>query len=430
MTARAARRAVVLLITLAAVQCSSSPSMTAVAPDDGSVAAARSGAGRGGPRERRAWRGAGVPAIQEMIARIEGPQSPNGQRFDGLTLAQVMEKVEVPGVSVAVIKDFQVHWAKGYGTADVTAGTPVTVDTLFQAASISKPVAAMAVLRLVQDGKLSLDVDVNSLLKSWTLPASEHTRDRPVTLRALLSHTSGLGDGFGFPGYRPGDPVPSVVQILNGEKPSNTGKVLMERPPFTAMKYSGGGVTLVQLVVTDTTGRQFPELVKSLVLDPIGMSNSGYDQPLPPDRDRLAARAHSRQGTAMDVKWHVYPELEAAGLWTTPGDLARLAIELQKALMGKSTRVLNETTARQMVTPVGIGDYAVGFSIRKIGEGWYFSHGGSNWGFQCELIAHRLKGYGVAIMTNADSGGVVVNEIRNRVAAAYGWDSLDKPVPR
>ena len=420
MTAFAARRAVLLVITfllvvtLAGLQFSSSQLTSTAAQDDGSVAA---------------WRGAGVPAIQEMMARIEGP-SPTGQRFEGLTLAQVMEKVAVPGVSVAVIKDFQIHWAKGYGTADVTSGAPVTVDTLFQAASISKPVAAMAVLRLVQDGKLSLDADVNSLLKSWKLPAGEHTRDRPVTLRALLSHTSGLGDGFGFPGYRPGDPLPSVVQILNGEKPSNTGKVLMERPPFTAMKYSGGGVTLVQLVVTDTTGRQFPELMKSLVLDPIGMSNSAFDQPLLPDRERLAARAHSSSGTARDVKWHVYPELQAAGLWTTPGDLARLAIELQKALLGKSSRVLNETTARQMVTPVGVGDFAVGFSIRKIGEGWYFSHGGGNWGFRCELIAHRLKGYGVAVMTNADSGGAVLNEIRDRVAAAYGWDTLDKPVPR
>ncbi len=421
MTAFAARRAVLLVITLllvstlAALQFSSSQLSSTAAQDDGSVAAGR---------------GAGVPAIQEMMARIEGPAPLNGQRFEGLTLAQVMEKVAVPGVSVAVIKDFQVHWAKGYGTADVTSGAPVTVDTLFQAASISKPVAAMAVLRLVQDGKLTLDADVNSLLKSWKLPAGEHTRDRPVTLRALLSHTSGLGDGFGFPGYRPGDPLPSVVQILNGEKPSNTGKVLMERPPFTAMKYSGGGVTMVQLVVTDTTGRQFPEVMKSLVLDPIGMSNSGFDQPLPPDRERLAARAHSSGGTARDAKWHVYPELQAAGLWTTPGDLARLAIELQKALLGKSSRVLNETTARQMVTPVGVGDFAVGFSIRKIGEGWYFSHGGGNWGFRCELIAHRLKGYGVAIMTNADSGGAVLNEIRDRVAAAYRWDTLDKPVPR
>jgi CubicO group peptidase (beta-lactamase class C family) len=370
------------------------------------------------------------PSIAAMMARIEGVQVPNRQGYDGFTLAQLMEKARVPGVSIAVIKDFQIHWAKGYGQADVSAGTPVTTETLFQAASISKPVAAMGVLRLVQEGKMSLDADINRYLKSWKLEAGQYTRDRPVTLRSLLSHTSGLGDGFGFPGYHPKDPLPTVVQILNGEKPSNTGRVLMERPPLTAVKYSGGGVTIVQLALTDTTGRAFPELLKSLVLDPIGMSNSGYDQPLTPERDRAGARAHSGRGTAMDAKWHIYPELEAAGLWTTPTDLARFAIEVQKALDGTSTRVLSKTTATEMVTPVGVGGFAIGFELRKTGEGWYFAHGGSNWGFQCDLTAHRLKGYGVAIMTNADSGGVVLNELRNRVAAAYDWDSLDKPLPR
>ena len=365
-----------------------------------------------------------------MMTRIEGRQVPDRQGFDGFTLEQLMEKLRVPGVSVAVIKDFEIHWAKGYGTSDVTTGAPVTPDTIFQAASISKPTAALGVMRLVQDGKMSLDAEINTLLKSWKLPASEHTRDRPVTLRALLSHTSGLGDGFGFPGYPPNAPLPSVVQILNGEKPSNTGKVLLDRPPFTAYKYSGGGVTIVQLAVTDTTGRAFHEVMKSLVLDPIGMRHSAFEQPLSAERDSTAARAHSGGGAAMDAKWHVYPELQAAGLWTTPSDLARLAIELQRTLQGQSTRVLSLASAREMITPVGVGDFAVGFGLRKLGEGWYFGHGGSNWGFQCDLVAHVRKGYGVAIMTNADSGGVVVNEIRNRVAAAYNWDSLDKPVPR
>jgi len=370
----------------------------------------------------------GSPAA--MMARIEAKQVPDRQGFDGLTLAQLMERMRVPGVSIAVIKDFEIHWAKGYGIADVTAGAPVTPDTMFQAASISKPTAAMGVMRLVQDGRLSLDADVNTYLKSWKLPASEHTRARPVTLRSLLSHTSGLGDGFGFPGYNPQVPLPTTVQILDGEKPSNTGKVLMERPPFTAFKYSGGGVTVVQLAVTDSTGEAFPALMKRLVLDPIGMRNSGFEQPLSPERDRAAARAHNGRGAAMDAKWHVYPELEAAGLWTTPSDLARLAIELQNALQAKSTRVLNATSARDMVTPVGVGDFAVGFGLQKLAEGWYFSHGGSNWGFQCNMMAHVRKGYGLAIMTNADSGGPLINEIRNRVAAAYDWDSLDKPVPR
>ena len=189
-----------------------------------------------------------------MMARIEAKQVPDRQGFDGLTLAQLMERMRVPGVSIAVIKDFEIHWAKGYGIADVTAGAPVTPDTIFQAASISKPTAAMGVMRLVQDGRMSLDADVNTYLKSWKLPASEHTRDRPVTLRSLLSHTSGLGDGFGFPGYHPQAPLPTVVQILDGEKPSNTGKVLMERRRSRPTEYSGGGVTVVQLAVTDVDG--------------------------------------------------------------------------------------------------------------------------------------------------------------------------------
>jgi CubicO group peptidase (beta-lactamase class C family) len=365
-----------------------------------------------------------------MMARIESAQTPNRQGLDGYTLRQVMERFRVPGVSVAVMKDFEIHWAKGYGVADVEAGAPVEINTLFQAASISKPVAAIAVVRAVQDGRFALDDDVNTILKSWKVPESEFTRGRPVTPRALLSHTSGLGDGFGFPGYHPSAPRPTVVEILNGSKPSNVGAVLMERPPFTAFKYSGGGVTVMQLAMMDTFREPYPDLLERLVLGPIGMRDSAYEQPLSSERDKHAARAHSGGGRAMDTKWHVYPELAAAGLWTTPTDLAKFAIEIQKTALGRSSKVLTQASVREMLSPVGVGDYAVGLAVTKMGQGWYFGHGGSNWGFQCDLIAHRLKGYGVAIMTNSDSGRPVIDEIRSRVAAAYGWDSLDKPVLR
>jgi CubicO group peptidase (beta-lactamase class C family) len=365
-----------------------------------------------------------------MMARIEGAQSPNRQGLDPLTLQQLMERFHVPGVSVAVIRNFEVHWAKGYGVADVESGVRVDADALFQAASISKPVTAMAALRAVQDGRFSLDADINTILKSWKLPTGELTRRQPVTPRALMSHTSGLGDGFGFPGYHPSAARPTIVEILNGSKPSNVGPVLMEREPFSAAKYSGGGVTLMQLALMDALAKPFPEIMQSLVLGPIGMTHSAFEQPLSPERDRHATRAHNGGGRAMDTKWHVYPELAAAGLWTTPTDLAKFAIEIQRASLGRSGRVLNQSTVREMLTPVGVGDYAVGLAITKKGEGWYFAHGGSNWGFQCDLLAHRLKGYGVAIMTNSDSGRPVINAIEDRVAAAYGWDSLDKPVLR
>jgi len=246
----------------------------------------------------------------------------------------------------------------------------------------------------------------------------------------LTSHTSGLGDGFGFPGYEPSAPRPTVVQILGGHELSNVGKLFMERPPMTLMEYSGGGVTLMQQALADARKRPFADVMRDTVLGPIGMTRSSYEQPISPDNDRNAARAHSREGKARGAKWHVYPEQAAAGLWTTPADLARFAIEVQKSAIGKSNRVLSRPMVQEMLSPVGVGDYAVGFRIAKMGQGWYFQHGGSNWGFQCTLLAHKVKGYGLAIMTNADSGGPLMAELSRRIQAAYEWDSLAQPAPR
>jgi CubicO group peptidase (beta-lactamase class C family) len=225
-------------------------------------------------------------------------------------------------------------------------------------------------------------------------------------------------------------PVPTLTQILNGEPPSNVRAVLLGRPPLTAFKYSGGGFTLMQLLLSDATKRPFPEVMQEWVLKPIGMTSSAYEQPLSADRDRRAARAHDRMGNAREAKWHVYPELAAAGLWTTAPDLARFGIELQKSIQGRSNRVISRATAIEMATPVGVGPFGLGISISKDGEGWYLEHGGSNWGFQCALIVHKLKGYGFAAMTNSDSGGRLLAELKQRVAAAYKWDSLDKPLRR
>jgi len=288
----------------------------------------------------------------------------------------------------------------------------------------------MAVLKAAQDGKFSMDDDINTILTSWKLPESPFTKDQPVTPRMLTSHTSGLGDGFGFPGYDPSDPRPTTVQILKGDKPSNVGPVLLARPPMTAFHYSGGGVTIMQLALTDVIGRPYSEILQEYVLRPIGMTQSAFEQPLSPERDKNAARAHDGKGQAMGAKWHVYAELAAAGLWTTPTDLAKFAIEVQKSLRGEANNVLSQTMIKEMLSPVGVGDYAVGFSVSKEGQGWYFSHGGGNWGFRCLLVAHKVKGYGFAIMTNAENGGVVRDELKERIERAYGYDSLHKPLSR
>jgi CubicO group peptidase (beta-lactamase class C family) len=349
---------------------------------------------------------------------------------DAAAMRQLLEKFNVPGVSIAIIKDFKIETALAYGVADAETGAKVTPTTMFQAASISKPVAAMASLKAVQDGKFSLDQDVNTILKSWKLPMGQFANGPPVTPRMLMSHTSGTGDAFGFPGYSPGAPLPTTAQILDGAQPSNLRAVRLERAPMTGFEYSGGAVIIQQLALMDAFGRPFEQIARESVLVPIGMTNSTYEQPLPPARQAQAARAHNPQGQRGADPWHVYPEQAAAGLWTTPTDLAKFAIEVQLAVQGRSMKVLSQAMAREMITPVGIGPFAVGFQISKLGEGWYFEHSGSNFGFQCDLVAHRIKGYGAAIMTNGARGGALIQQLRQIIARQYGWDMLDKPIPR
>jgi CubicO group peptidase (beta-lactamase class C family) len=367
----------------------------------------------------------GPDEVARQIARVESANARGGQGLDALTLPQVMAQLHVPGASIAVINNFEIQWAKGYGVADAATGRAVTVSTRFQAASISKPVTAMAVMRLVQEGKLALDGDVNTLLKSWRIPKSAAHGDAPVTPRSLLSHTSGAIDGFGFPGYAPQAPLPNVVQILEGAAPANTGPVLFARPPYQEYQYSGGGIQIMQLALTDHANQPFARLMQHIVLQPLQMAGSSFE-PAALDDDRFSY-AHNAEGKRMEAPWHIYPEQAAAGLWTVPSDLARFIIEIQRAVRGPSGKVLAQAAAREMVSPVGTGPFSVGLRLINKGEGWYFFHGGSNWGFESRIIGHVRKGYGLVVMTNAqDSGVKLLEEIQARVAAAYQWDYLEQ----
>jgi len=360
---------------------------------------------------------------QERIRKIEATavDIPMGDKEPPLrlSLVEVMKLYNVPGLSIAVIDDYKIVWARGYGTIGAGSNTPVGTRTLFQAGSISKPVAATGMLALVQEGKLSLDEDVNVKLKTWKVPENEFTKEQKVTLRRLASHTAGL-TVHGFPGYDVDEPLPTLVQIFNGAKPANTAPIRVDILPGTQGRYSGGGITIEQQLMIDVTGKSFPELMRETVLDKIGMTDSSYEQPLPPARAAVAAIGTYADGKPVHGRWHIYPEMAAAGLWTTPTDLAKFAIEIANSRHGKANRVLSQKTIEEMLTPVK-EEAGLGFFLDKNNTG-QFGHNGADEGFQALLSMNSEIGKGVAIMANSDNGINVANLVLRVVAREYAWN--------
>lgn len=369
--------------------------------------------------------------LSARIARVETglrfPVTIRGKPPVRMRLDQRMRDLKVPGVSIAVIDSFRIAWARGYGVREAGSSDPVTTETLFQAASISKPIAALAALRLVQEGKLDLDEDVNRGLTSWKVPENRFTATQPVTLRRLLSHSAGL-TVHGFRGYAATEQVPTLRQVLDSQPPTNSAPIRADTFPGARWRYSGGGYTVMQQLLMDVAGHSFPELMRAYVLDPLGMAHSTYEQPLPQHLVGKAASGHRSNGTVVVGKWHTYPEMAAAGLWTTPSDLARYAIHVSLAAAGRSSSVLSQATAAQMLT-VQSGTYGLGPSLSGKGRDASFSHGGANEGFRAFFIAFPERGQGAVLMTNSDAGGTVALEILRAIAEEYDWPA-QRPVQK
>jgi CubicO group peptidase (beta-lactamase class C family) len=364
--------------------------------------------------------GFGQSGIESRIRSVEKGLLPPA-RFKGdatWTIEERMKHYKVPGLSVAVINNFKVEWVKAYGLKDIETKEPVSTETLFQAASISKPVTAMIALKKAQEGKISLDEDINNRLTSWKLPDNEWKKK--VTLANLLTHTAGL-TVHGFPGYAVSAQLPTVPQILDGVAPANTGSVRVDMEPGTKFRYSGGGTTIAQLAIMDREKKPYPQIAEETVFGPLKMTNSTYNQPLPDDWKKKAASGHKRDGNLVEGKIHIYPEMAPAGLWTTPTDLANFAIEVQLSLAGKSNKVLSKEMAEKMVTPFIEDFVGMGFFLEKHGQALYFGHGGSNVGFKSQLLVHKDKGYGVVVMINSDNAPII-NEVIRSIAREYGWE--------
>jgi CubicO group peptidase (beta-lactamase class C family) len=330
-----------------------------------------------------------------------------------------MRMRQIPGLSLAIIQDGKIVKAKGYGVIEKGSKTPVTSSTLFQAGSISKPVAAFGGLSLVEKGRLALDEDVNGKLSTWKVPENDFTKEKKVTLRGLVSHTAGL-TVHGFPGYDVQGTVPTLVQIFNGEKPANTAAIRVNVKPGSLWRYSGGGYTIMQQMVIDVVGKPYPQFMKEAVLTPLGMTESSYEQPLPEERAKVTATGHYRDRSLVRGRWHVYPEMAAAGLWTTPSDLARFAMEIQHSLAGKSNKVISAEMTRQMLTEQKNG-FGLGVALAGKGPTLRFSHGGRDEGFDAFLEAYAERGQGAAIMINANDNSGMVSRIMRFIGKEYGW---------
>lgn len=354
------------------------------------------------------------------------PSTPRADDLDAFVTAQ-MARRHVPGLSLAIIQDGRIVSTRTYGVTDPGGSEKVTPTTLFQAGSISKSVAALGALHLVEAGKLDLDRDVNLTLTSWKLPTNAFTAQRPVTVRELLSHTAGL-TVHGFPGYAVDEPRPTLVQVLNGAPPTNTPAIRVDTTPGAIWRYSGGGYTVLQQMMIDVTGQSFPEFMRRTVLDPVGMTHSSYEQPLPPALAATTAGGQYADQKPVKGRWHIYPEMAAAGLWTTPTDLARFAIEVQQAYAGRSSKVISPATARLMLTEVKGGD-GLGVFLQGTGNALTFSHGGRDEGFDAFFIATASTGQGLAVMINANDDSRMTDRIVDFVAKKYHWPSASSYVP-
>jgi CubicO group peptidase (beta-lactamase class C family) len=362
-------------------------------------------------------------AIADRISRIENSVSRGAplwsEDIERQSIPDRMDYYKTPGLSVALINGGMLEWARGYGVLENGKSTQVTANTIFQVCSISKHVAMVGTLSLAQAGLIDLDEDINRYLASWKLPANGAWQPR-VTVRQLLGHTAGLTSNW-YRGFRQGERIPTLLQVLEGQPPANTPPVRSVLIPGSQFRYSGSHYSVLQQLLVDVTNTLFPQLMRELVFEPLNMTNSSYDQAYPDARPDSTAVGHYIGGEPVHGKWRILPEMAAAGLWTTATDLALLAIEIQRAHAGESSRVLRKETVDQALTSQVAESFGLGMELGGPAEGRHFGHGGDNIGYKCLTTAYIEGGMGAVMLTNGDDGFGVMLDLLRAIAEEYRW---------
>lgn len=341
-----------------------------------------------------------------------------GENPERMKLAERMSYYNVPGVSIAVIDNYRIEWAKGYGQAGANIAEEVTPGTIFQAAELSQAITAAGVLTLLNQNGLDLDTPVNEHLRTWNLPDNSLTREKKISVSHILSHCSGI-ISLRYEGFDNLADMPALDQILKGEK-SDYPPVYVDSLPEQEPKYSEAGYAVLEKLVEDLSGQTFTEFMARTILQPLQMDASSFERPLSPILYSLAATGYTREGSPVEGKGNYYPVAAARGLWASPSDLAQFSIDLMRAALGQSPTVMSPALAREMLS-IRCGIWGFGLCIGDRGDDLHFYLKGRNNEFSCFLVAYPVRGQGAVIMTNSDNGEYLIDEICRALSDAYQW---------
>ena len=377
-----------------------------------------------------------IKQVQDSILQVENNLIPYVpiKGFKGWNIIDRMKYYKVPGLSIAIIKDYKIDWAKSYGLADTINKTPVTTETMFSAGSISKFLMAVTALKMVDSGQIELEKPINNYLTTWKIAENDFTKTTPITLRMLLSHSAGTSQTSYF-GFTPTQPLPTIMEILSGAKISETRPVVVNSEPNKEFRYSGGGSMIAQLALMDVSKKSFSNLTQEIIFDKLGMNNSTFIQPVPAKFAKQISWAYSYASWFKGMPY-VYPQQAAAGLYTTPTDLAKFFIDIQKSYLGKG-EILSQAVTKKMLMPqqnvsdgtykeqIGIGPFLIQRTDNKDPRGVFFEFTGVNAGFLAYGMASVEGGNGVIVMLNSgDNQNGIGKEIRRAVAKVYNWTNF------
>lgn len=339
-----------------------------------------------------------------------------------VTVEQAMTMHGLQGLSIAVIDDYQVSWSREWGVRSVDNGNEIRADTLFNIASIAKPVTATLVAVLAEKSLIDLDEPVSTYLQRWQLPDNEFTRSKEITLRHLLSHTAGTTQ-HGYEDFYIGDKIPTLVDVLEGSELSATEKLDIDFMPGSQWRYSGGGYVIAQIAVEDHLHQSLAQLAAEHLFRPLNLANTTMLRPDETGFPANTAKAHDENGVVISTGLPICPQISASGLWTTPTDMALFLIEMQNALRGQETSVIHPAVARLVTTEV-LDGFGLGWALfEPIGNMPSFSHGGANTGTGGRAYATMSGGKGIVLFGNGPNSvrEPVLAMIRESVVAAYEW---------